>query len=455
MNEKAILLVDTDKAIIRDVTSTLEAEGYLVFIASNKNDGITTAKKVLPSLIFINIAMKEVSGLEISKALHDMEALADVPIVILTPHGGSLEPRYTALYGIIDFLKTPFTPEELVSKTIDMLELRDTGGKPGEAFSADTEAEEGPVLQPREESLPEPVTLMDTEAAEEKAGKQAEEFSKNLFRERTITASPETKGPLPSEEPKTETEQFLYEESSDAESAASTQWADEEKRPQRDDTARKYKTKHKSNKILVFALIPLLLVAAVVWILYYIDFFQWKKPETAMVAKRVQPAPQDLPKADTSPGQRTLPQSPQPEVEKNVSVPPVEKSTEPASPESKAQAPSNIKTKAAPPQGPLLPPKAGPGKKPAPAPKAEAKKAPFYAVQLGAFKGEANAEALAKKYKDKGHDAFIFKSKNGKGTFFKVLIGKFEKKNEAVHLSEKLKSAEGIKPLVVQESGNQ
>ncbi len=124
MNEKNIIIIDTDNETTLKIKTVLESEGYIIHNTSGKSESLSLAKKLVPSLIFINIAMRDVSGLEIAKAIHDTDTLSKIPIIIITPHGGTVEPRYTEMYGIVDFLKRSFTPEELISKVIDITETQ-------------------------------------------------------------------------------------------------------------------------------------------------------------------------------------------------------------------------------------------------------------------------------------------------------------------------------------------
>ena len=141
MTEKTILVIDTDSETSQNIKTILESEGYAVYNSSGMTESISTALKIKPSLIFINIAMRDTSGLEIAKGIHESEPLRDVPIIIITPHGGTVEPRYTLMYGIVDFIKKSFSPEELISKTIDVTEMN----------SSDSSAVERPVDQPHEQ----------------------------------------------------------------------------------------------------------------------------------------------------------------------------------------------------------------------------------------------------------------------------------------------------------------
>lgn len=124
MPGETILLIDTDSETEEMVVSTLETEGYLVFTAPGGDVGVTMAEKVGPSLIFVNAAAAGRGGLEICKTIHDVKSLKNVPIIILTSFEGAMDPRYTSLYGIVDFLKKPFSPQELIEKTGNVLAMR-------------------------------------------------------------------------------------------------------------------------------------------------------------------------------------------------------------------------------------------------------------------------------------------------------------------------------------------
>ena len=77
---------------------------------------------------------------------------------------------------------------------------------------------------------------------------------------------------------------------------------------------------------------------------------------------------------------------------------------------------------------------------------------PFYSVQLGAFKSEVSAEALAKAYKGKGHEAFTHKgTTKDNRPVYRVLIGKFKNRKEASQLAGKLQAKDKIKTTVFSE----
>jgi DNA-binding response OmpR family regulator len=124
-----VLVIDTETETIEDITATLESQGYLVFSASSKDDSITMAERFNPSLIYINLGMTSVSGLEICNNIHNSEVLKNVPIIIITTREGSINSRHTELYGIVDTLIKPFNPKELIEKTENVLAMKSDGGQ--------------------------------------------------------------------------------------------------------------------------------------------------------------------------------------------------------------------------------------------------------------------------------------------------------------------------------------
>lgn len=80
---------------------------------------------------------------------------------------------------------------------------------------------------------------------------------------------------------------------------------------------------------------------------------------------------------------------------------------------------------------------------------AESKSAMYFTVQVGAFKTQADADALKKKIAGKGYSAFVQKSGAKADTVpYKVRVGSFKEKKDAESMSVKLGKAENIKGFV-------
>jgi len=137
MAGETILVIDAGPELSQQMTGALEAKGYLVFTDSSRVVTAEIVRQLSPSLIYVNPPELSPAGFEFCRAIHNNPLLKDVPIVIL----GSLEPtlrkkegpRYFREYGIVDFLKLTFDPDELIKKTKEML---------GEATSSQPDQED-------------------------------------------------------------------------------------------------------------------------------------------------------------------------------------------------------------------------------------------------------------------------------------------------------------------------
>jgi cell division septation protein DedD len=75
----------------------------------------------------------------------------------------------------------------------------------------------------------------------------------------------------------------------------------------------------------------------------------------------------------------------------------------------------------------------------------------FYAAQIGAFKTEDIADALAQKFRLQGYEAYVQRgTAKDSSVVYRVLIGRFEKRKEAVTLAGTVGAKEKIKTTVFQ-----
>jgi DNA-binding response OmpR family regulator/cell division protein FtsN len=409
MTGKTILAIDTDAETTQQIVSVLEAEDYLVFTAPNGNIGIAMAKKVNPSLIFINPALSGTSGLEVCKTIHGTEQLKDIPIVVLSSFEGAMDQRYAEVYGIVDSLKKPFTPDELVSKTGNVLSM-EHGAIQTNAFQDFPSGEAGETIGfgAAEE------TVVMKQQMQERQTVPAEEFDAS---EKTMIRM-EKETPEPFE--KTVVEDI-------------PSWEPNKTLKEENERAYKFKSSIRRRDMKSRLFVPLIVTIIIIvvigtgvgLILYNENLLPWLKSSTSVPVK---PAPAE--KAAVTPKELQKPAGETVESKSPVGAPAVKPATD---------KPSVSKT------APAVPVTA-----PKPEPKPTGKI--IYHVQLGAFKNSSNAENLAKDYKAKGYETFIQKSAGkDKETLYRVLIGKFENKKEAAALAKNIEAKEKTKAVIFRE----
>jgi DNA-binding response OmpR family regulator len=111
MKKQNILVVDDEKNIRTTLRQALEAEGYQVSTAVSGEDALTKLAESEFNLIFLDIKLPGVSGIEVLRKMRDEGKHA--PVVVITAYG-TIESAVEAMkMGAIDYLRKPFSPDQI------------------------------------------------------------------------------------------------------------------------------------------------------------------------------------------------------------------------------------------------------------------------------------------------------------------------------------------------------
>jgi pilus assembly protein CpaE len=112
-----VLVVDDDASVQRLLQFTLQQEGFEVVMASDGADGFRRWQQESPSLILLDVTVRQMDGYEVAAKIRAEEAGArHVPIIILTADK-DVQGKVRALRaGADDYLIKPFHPAELVAR---------------------------------------------------------------------------------------------------------------------------------------------------------------------------------------------------------------------------------------------------------------------------------------------------------------------------------------------------
>ena len=123
-----ILVIDDERAIRNILKETLEFEGYKVDIAENGAQGIEMAQGGSYDLIYSDVKMPQMDGIELLAALKQPDSnCADVPVVMISGHGNIETAVECIKQGAYDFLEKPLDLNRLLVTTrhgIDSKQLR-------------------------------------------------------------------------------------------------------------------------------------------------------------------------------------------------------------------------------------------------------------------------------------------------------------------------------------------
>ena len=122
---RTILIVDDDPSIRRLIAATLEdVSGYRMTEAGDGLQAVERARDARPEIVFLDIEMPRLNGIETCRRLRSEPATADATIVMLTGDSDDEAERDARAAGADLFLTKPFSP-------LHLLRLVDRLGQPG------------------------------------------------------------------------------------------------------------------------------------------------------------------------------------------------------------------------------------------------------------------------------------------------------------------------------------
>ncbi len=129
-----ILVIDDERPIRNTLKEILEFEGYQVETAENGLQGVEMARKESYDLIYTDVKMPEMDGMEVLGALKNPvapEEMVDSPVVMISGHG-TVETAVDALKkGAYDFIEKPLDLNRLLVTTKNALEHKDLRAEVG------------------------------------------------------------------------------------------------------------------------------------------------------------------------------------------------------------------------------------------------------------------------------------------------------------------------------------
>ncbi len=151
MTVNRVLVVDDDPDINRLLRTRLSARGYTVVGAANGEEALSHMQMEPPDLVFLDISMPGMSGLEVLDCIR-AESL-DLAVIMTTAFGSEQVAIDALRRGADDYLRKPFETSEfkaVLERTVTRLELR----RQNAALRRQLEAELARAAQVQADLLP-------------------------------------------------------------------------------------------------------------------------------------------------------------------------------------------------------------------------------------------------------------------------------------------------------------
>lgn len=112
---KKVLVIEDEELIRKSIIHILNQEGYIVFFASNGQQGLELAKKMHPDLILCDILMPKIDGFQVLEKMKRFRSEFPTPFIFLSGLSERENLRHGMELGADDYITKPFSREELLN----------------------------------------------------------------------------------------------------------------------------------------------------------------------------------------------------------------------------------------------------------------------------------------------------------------------------------------------------
>lgn len=123
---KKILIVDDEshiRLLLEQTLEELEDEGVELLTADNGEDALEKIKSEQPNLVFLDVMMPKMNGFDVCNQVKKILGIQDIYIIMLTAKGQEFDKQKGENVGADLYLTKPFDPDEVLSKSQEILAL--------------------------------------------------------------------------------------------------------------------------------------------------------------------------------------------------------------------------------------------------------------------------------------------------------------------------------------------
>ncbi len=122
LRRKKVLLVDDSATVLLLHQAMLTELGYEAVLARDGLEALVRAEAERPDLVFLDVVMPHMDGLEACRALRGREPTRRTPIILCSTRAEPRTVRAGFESGCTDYITKPFDGEELLAKVRSHLE---------------------------------------------------------------------------------------------------------------------------------------------------------------------------------------------------------------------------------------------------------------------------------------------------------------------------------------------
>ncbi len=116
MNKKLLIVDDEShiRMLIEQTLEDLEDEGVELLFAENGEEALEIIQKEEPNLVFLDVMMPKMNGMEVCEKVKKELNLSHVYIILLTAKGQEVDRQKGLEMGADKYMTKPFDPDEML-----------------------------------------------------------------------------------------------------------------------------------------------------------------------------------------------------------------------------------------------------------------------------------------------------------------------------------------------------
>ncbi len=118
------MIVDDEshiRMLIEQTLEDLEDEGVELLFAENGEQALELIQKEKPNLVFLDVMMPKMNGMEVCYKVKKELKLTDIYIILLTAKGQEVDRQKGLEMGADRYMTKPFDPDEMLSIAEEVL----------------------------------------------------------------------------------------------------------------------------------------------------------------------------------------------------------------------------------------------------------------------------------------------------------------------------------------------
>lgn len=115
MRDATVLYVEDNEYNRKIVRQLLTRTSYRLREAADGETALGMVREERPDLILMDVQLPKMSGLDVTRALRDDPATADVPIIVVTSFALSGDEQRAMAAGASAYIAKPYSPRELLA----------------------------------------------------------------------------------------------------------------------------------------------------------------------------------------------------------------------------------------------------------------------------------------------------------------------------------------------------